>query len=181
MNNPECESSILTDLAAKALKTSIRTTFQVMLGVEVELQEPFTEAPDLDFGRSVAGVIGWAGNWRGTGVFSCKPASACKLAELMLGTSNPSLNEDSLDAVAEIANIIFGFVKTELEVCTSAMLLGTPTVVYASAGSYPTTRECFNVTPVRMGDCMFYVKLHFVKALDTHNHEVVEALRNGRR
>ncbi len=152
--------------ATGALHKSITTTFDQMLGVDVTIDPAFEESFAFEDGRTVAGIIGWAGDWRGIGIFSCKPECACKLADLMLGTTNSSLNEDSLDAVAEIANIIFGSVKTELDAAITAMNLGTPSVVYGSAQGVRRGNECFSVTPVRLGNYMFYVKMHFVRATE---------------
>ena len=153
-------------VATGALHKAIATTFDQMLGVQVVLEPAFDEQTVFEDGRTVAGVIGWAGDWRGIGMFSCKPECACKLADLMLGTTNPSLNEDSLDAVAEIANIIFGSVKTELDAAITAMSLGTPSVVYGSAHGVRRGNECFSVTPVRFENYLFYVKMHFVRAYE---------------
>ncbi len=48
----------------------------------------------------------------------------------MLMTEAPSVNEDVLDAVAELTNMIIGNVKTELEAQVGPLGLSIPTVVY---------------------------------------------------
>jgi chemotaxis protein CheX len=48
----------------------------------------------------------------------------------MLMCEAPSVNEDVLDAVAELTNMIVGGVKTELELHLGPMGLSIPTVVY---------------------------------------------------
>ena len=57
-------------------------------------------------------MVGVAGSWTGTGHMSCSPQFAQKLAGALLMTEYDSVNEDVLDAVAEVANMIVGNVKT---------------------------------------------------------------------
>jgi chemotaxis protein CheX len=49
---------------------------------------------------------------------------------LRLMTPYPAIDEDVLDAVAEVTNMIIGNVKTALESKLGAMGLSTPTVIY---------------------------------------------------
>ncbi len=48
----------------------------------------------------------------------------------MLMTEAPSVNEDVLDAVAELTNMIIGSVKTDLESQLGPLGLSIPTVVF---------------------------------------------------
>src|SRR5450631_2753618 len=78
----------------------------------------------------VVSFIGIAGSWAGTGSLSCSAAMACRLCAAMLTTEAPSVNEDVLDAVAEITNMIIGSVKTDLEAEIGPLGLSIPTVVF---------------------------------------------------
>jgi len=102
--------------------------------------------------RSVAGVIGWVGSLSGTGILECSPEFACTLAHLMLGIEETSLSEDALDAVAEMINIVFGGMKTELEKCFGAMALSIPTMIYGTDVEMRTSGELIAVLPISIGE-----------------------------
>ncbi len=55
---------------------------------------------------------------------------ACRVCANMLMTEIASVNEEVLDAIAELTNIIVGNVKTELESKLGPLGLSIPTVVY---------------------------------------------------
>ena len=55
---------------------------------------------------------------------------ACRICAAMLMTEAPSVNEDVLDAVAELTNMIIGSVKTDLEHELGPLGLSIPTVVF---------------------------------------------------
>jgi len=112
-----------------AIIASTREVFSMMLGMDVEPGEPFVgESAGTESG--VLALVGLAGAWVGTGSLSCSSALACHIASQMLMSPCPGINDEVLDAVAEIANMIIGNVKTQLEATVGAMALSTPTVVY---------------------------------------------------
>jgi len=117
----------------------------------------------------VAGFIGWVGNWNGTGIFECTPEFACKLSNLLLGTELTQLNEEALDAVAEMTNIIYGGMKAELETELGAMGLSTPTVVYGNDVGMRSTGEPFTVVPVVVDGCDLRLKLYMVRVEEKRN------------
>jgi chemotaxis protein CheX len=78
----------------------------------------------------VVSFIGIAGSWAGTGSLSCSPAMACRVCAAMLMTEATAVNEDVLDAVAELTNMIIGSVKTDLEAELGPLGLSIPTVVF---------------------------------------------------
>ncbi len=113
----------------EAITTSTREVFSMMLGIEVNAGEPsIDESAGTESG--VLALVGLAGSWVGTGSLSCSAAMACHIASQMLMTECASINDDVLDAVAEVANMVIGNVKTKLEETLGAMALSTPTVVY---------------------------------------------------
>ena len=63
----------------------------------------------------VVSLIGLAGSWIGTGSISCSAASACRFSSQFIMTEFDSVNEDVLDAMAELTNMIIGGFKTEVE------------------------------------------------------------------
>jgi chemotaxis protein CheX len=86
-------------------------------------------------------LIGLAGEWVGTASLSCSAPFACRIASQMLMMDAQSVDGEVLDAVAEVANMIIGNVKTELEQDLGPMGMSIPTIIFGknfsarSAGS----------------------------------------------
>jgi chemotaxis protein CheX len=66
----------------------------------------------------------------GSGSLACSAGCAAKIASALLMAPYAAIDEDVLDAVAEVTNMIIGNVKTALESKLGAMGLSTPTVIY---------------------------------------------------
>jgi chemotaxis protein CheX len=80
--------------------------------------------------HGVVALVGVAGSWTGTGHISCSPEFAQRLAGALLMAEYDSVNDDVLDAVAEVANMIVGNVKTFFEEKLGPLGLTVPTVIY---------------------------------------------------
>lgn len=134
--------------------TGARNCFETMLGMEIQPgQDYFDETPPPAAGGVVA-LIGLGGaHWMGTGLMSCSPEMACKIASVMMMADYPGISDDVLDAMAEMANMIFGYVKTEIEEELGGLCLSIPTVVFGrnfatrSAGKQP-----WSIIPATVGD-----------------------------
>lgn len=114
------------------VRAATRDVFSTMLNLPLEEREPFQEVAQ-DPAESYDGVeamVGIAGSWTGTGRICCSSMVACKLAGAMLMSEYQALNEEVLDAMAEIANMIFGNVKTHLEEQLGPLGLSLPTVIF---------------------------------------------------
>jgi chemotaxis protein CheX len=120
----------LQNFILDAMDQSTRQVFSTMLGVELPPGEIMQAARIEDPPCEVVAFIGIAGAWAGTGNISCSAVTACKVCSHMLMTEAASVNEDVLDAVAELTNMIVGNVKTELEARVGPLGLSIPTVVY---------------------------------------------------
>ena len=101
-----------------------------MLGVELPAGELCLEGPAAEPNDGVVSFIGIAGTWAGTGSLSCSPQMACRICSQLLMTESLAVNEDVLDAVAELTNMIIGSVKTDLESHLGPLGLSIPTVVF---------------------------------------------------
>jgi chemotaxis protein CheX len=101
-----------------------------MLGVEIRMGEVSVETGSPDANDGVMSLIGLAGPWTGAGSISCSPTLACRICSQLLMTESTSVNEDVLDAVAELTNMIIGSVKTDLEQHLGPLGLSIPTVVF---------------------------------------------------
>jgi chemotaxis protein CheX len=163
------DTSLVKEKAARALQHAVSNAFETMAGMHAELGEVHPDKPTSSSGRSVAGFIGWVGNWNGTGILECSPEFACKLSNVMLGTEGATLSEDTLDAVAEMTNIIFGGMKTDLEEELGPMGLSTPTVVYGNDVGMRSTGEPFTVLPVVIEGAELRVKLYMIRVEEKQN------------
>jgi chemotaxis protein CheX len=100
-----------------------------MLGIDVA-------AGDAQMGRQgqdhsgVVAVLGLTGAWGGSGQLYCDSRLARRIASRLLISDYDSVGEEVLDAVAEVANMIIGNVKTTLEEALGRMGLSAPTVFF---------------------------------------------------
>ena len=143
----------------EAIRRIIVSAFINMAGLDatVGANKPHTEPADPR--NSVTGTIDWAGSWRGIGVLDCTPEFACRLASLMLATEATELDQNALDAVAEMTNIIFGSLKRQLEPIFGRMDLNLPTVSYEEVMALELERPKFMVIPVQIEDHSLRLRL----------------------
>lgn len=131
----------LQDLIVESMRRSAVQVFATMLGVDLSGGEYSLEKSMPEANDGVVSFIGVAGSWAGTGSICCSPALACRICSQMLMTESTAVDEDVLDAVAELTNMIIGNVKTDLEGEVGPLGLSIPTVVFGrnfkakSAGS----------------------------------------------
>lgn len=104
--------------------------FSIMLGMKLTPGESYVlpRAPAPKAG--VVSFIGLAGNWVGMGSIVCSPGFACQAANALLMAEYTAINEEVLDATAEITNMVIGSMKTALEAEVGVMGLSIPTVIY---------------------------------------------------
>ncbi len=113
-----------------SIRRSANNVFATMLGVELGSGEASIEQGTPEANDGVVSIVGVAGAWVGTGVIVCSPELACRVCNRMLMTNNSTINEEVLDAVAELTNMIIGCVKTDLEAQLGPLGLSIPTVVF---------------------------------------------------
>ena len=120
----------LQNLMVDLIRQSTANVFSTMLGAELVPGEASIENATPEANDGVVSFIGLAGAWAGTGSVTCSPAMACRICSLMLMTENTSVDEEVLDAVAELTNMIIGSVKNDLEPHLGPLGLSLPTVVF---------------------------------------------------
>lgn len=129
-----------------------KDVFGTMLGLDIEVGTSFIEKGSPAESQKVVALIGLAGQWIGTGVIGCTPEFACRIASLMLMAEYQAVNEDVLDAMAEMANMIFGSVKTELEEHLGALGLSIPTVIFGrNFATRSVGQQAWTVFPLKAG------------------------------
>lgn len=121
------------ELIVSAVTTATNEVFSTMLGIRARPGDPRNErVPNITAG--VVALLGMAGRWTGTGMLSCSHALACRLASQLLMSEyehgSEAVNEEVLDAMAEIANMVVGNVKNLLEEELGPMGLSIPTVIF---------------------------------------------------
>lgn len=104
--------------------------FATMLDMELTAEPPYVQHVPPPPTEGVVSLIGLAGQWVGTGSMFCSAPFACQISSRMLMAEFPAVNDEVLDAVAEVTNMVLGNVKTGLEEHLGPMGLSIPTVVY---------------------------------------------------
>jgi len=115
----------------QAISKASREVFETMLNLPLEVDPSvMRKVIEPETFHGVVALVGVAGSWTGAGHISCSPQFAQKLAGALLMTEYDSVNEEVLDAVAEVANMIVGNVKTIFEEKLGPLGLTVPTVIF---------------------------------------------------
>ena len=90
------------------------STFKTMLGCVLTRGIPYVKNGSQPE-HEVSGVIGLTGKAQGTVVVGLGREAALRATEAMLQERPPEINGDVVDAIGELANIIAGSAKSQLE------------------------------------------------------------------
>jgi len=119
-----------SDEIVSDIRTAAEEVFTTMLGSELRFRESYSDKGPSHPLDGVICLIGMAGGWTGTGTISCSAEFACRMASQMLMAEYREVDAEVLDAVAEIANMILGNVKTALERSLGTMGMSIPTAIF---------------------------------------------------
>ena len=110
----------------------MRLAEHFLFRVARDVQERFVGIGDaaLHVGFADVSLVGFVGQWTGTGGVCCSAQVARKISGLMLMSDFDVVNDDVLDAMGETTNMIIGNLKDALEPTLGRLGLSTPTVVY---------------------------------------------------
>jgi len=117
-------------LMESAIRHSVVEVFSTMLSGDIVPGEVSREHAAPEATEGIVSFIGVAGRWSGTGSLTCSSSVACRICSQMLMTEATALNEEVLDAFAELTNMIIGNVKSALERHLGDLGLSIPTVVF---------------------------------------------------
>ncbi|HEV2199347.1 MAG TPA: chemotaxis protein CheX [Bryobacteraceae bacterium] len=121
---------VTSEEIAAAVRAASADVFATMLQLPLVI-EPFrNETREPESFDGVVALVGIAGAWTGTGRVACSPHFACRVAGALLMTHYEAVNEEVLDATAEVANMIIGNVKTIFEETLGPLGLSVPTVIF---------------------------------------------------
>jgi chemotaxis protein CheX len=144
----------------ESIEEAVTGVFSMMLDMAVERGEDYVETTVPGSEEGVVSLIGLAGSWAGTGSIACSPAFACKISSQMLMADYEAVNDEVLDAIAEVTNMVMGNVKTRLEEILGPMGLSIPTVVYGRNFTTRTGRtEEWTVVPFHWAGLRMDVRL----------------------
>ncbi len=141
--------------------TAAHEVLSTMLDMHVEAGEPYHENAPPGSSEGVVSFLGLAGaDWAGTGCLRCSSACACQLASRFLMAEYDAVNDDVLDAFAELTNMIIGNFKNDLEHRVGPTGLSLPTVIHGRNFATRSLRtEDWIVVPFRNGDCLLEIKI----------------------
>jgi chemotaxis protein CheX len=118
------------ELILQAIRAATEEVFGTMLGAGIEFNEGAKSDPD----SGLMALVGITGDWSGAGTLSCSPALGNRAAAVMFmsepATDSTAINDEVLDAVAELTNMVVGNIKNVLEHHIGPMAISIPSVIY---------------------------------------------------
>lgn len=151
------------DEVVRSICAATHDVFSTMMGLEIEAETPYDESTGSDTVDGVVALIGLAGHWVGGGIVQCDAALARELySRLLMTDAEPNgdgINADVLDAIAEIANMIIGNVKNDVEAQVGTIGMGIPSVVFGRNFSTRNSGHTWTVVPFACQRAHLWVKL----------------------
>jgi chemotaxis protein CheX len=158
--NTEVAQTLSQDELVAAIRGATDEVFATMLNLTITAGAEFVEKEEAVPSSGVVSLIGLAGAWVGSGSMACSAGCAAKIASALLMTPYSAIDEDVLDAVAEVTNMIIGNVKTALESRLGAMGLSTPTVIYGrNFQTRSSGNQKWTVVPFALGEDQMCVQV----------------------
>ena len=118
------------ELVEQAIRAATEEVFSTMLGAEIICDETAGQDPE----SGMMALVGLTGAWSGAGTLACSPALGNRAAQAMFMSEqagdSTAINDEVLDAVAELTNMVVGNIKNSLEHHVGAMAISIPSVIY---------------------------------------------------
>ncbi len=121
---------VSSEAISSAVRSAAQEVFSTMLQLPLDAGTAHEQPEGGDSFDGVVALVGIAGSWSGTGRIACSRQFACRLAGALLMQPYESVDEEVLDAVAEVANMIVGNIKTIFEEKLGPLGLSIPTVIF---------------------------------------------------
>jgi chemotaxis protein CheX len=143
---------ITHDDMVNMVRQAAAEVFTTMLAMDPEPGDAYMNSTASVKSNGVVSLVGLAGGWVGTGSISCTPQCACHLAGQLMMSEYDAINDEVLDAMAEVTNMIIGNVKTLLEERLGPLGLSIPTVIYGRNFSSRTVgQQDWTIVPFMAG------------------------------
>lgn len=168
-----------TERLVEIMRSATEEVFSMMLGLPIEAGTAYIQTADDESFDGVVGLIGLAGTWVGAGRISCTAPFACHLSTALLASEYTAVNEDVLDAMAELTNMIIGSVKSRLEEECGPMGLSIPTVIFGRNYKARTAGGAWTVLPFMSGEERLDVKVCLVSGAAAGSHRIDPALHQA--
>jgi chemotaxis protein CheX len=153
----------------EAVRSATSLVFSTMMNLQVQAGPAHIETGSPSATEGVMAFVGLAGPWVGSGVISCGSEIACRLSSLFLMTEAFEVNEDVLDAIGELANMVFGNFKTAAEAMIGPLGLSVPTVIYGkNFVSRSLGKSEWIVIPFEYPDGVFEIRIWFTPVAESH-------------
>lgn len=157
------------ELLVEEIKSATASVMGTMLGLAAEPGAPSSAAVEVGPADGVAALVGMAGHYTGTGTVFCSTELACKLAGAMLMSEFGEVCPDVLDAMGEIANMVIGNIKTNLEERFGPIGLSTPTVIHGhNFSTRATGNHTWTVVPFACEGDELLVQMMLVDSSHAH-------------
>jgi chemotaxis protein CheX len=117
--------------------SSIRNVFQTMLSLDVTFGKPGIKT-DPHASHDVSGVIGLSGDVDGVVVVSFPRLAAVRIASTFAGVNLSEVDDDFPDAIGELANMISGNAKKDLD--GLKVFISPPSVVVGASHQIKSTK-----------------------------------------
>jgi chemotaxis protein CheX len=115
------------------VETSTTEVFATMLDIKVALDGVSVSGDSTTSNTGLLATIGIAGPVSGSGSICLSKSFGCKIASRFLMSEYSEVNDDVLDAMAELTNMIIGGAKTALEDKLGPIGLSIPTVIFGES------------------------------------------------
>ena len=110
---------------------AVQNVFKTMLSTDIVMGKPTLKANKLT-SADVTGVIGFAGDKKGTFSLAFTRETAIFVYKTMVGEDAASVTAEVVDAIGEITNIISGQTRVEIEKLGYKLSAALPTVIVGS-------------------------------------------------
>lgn len=136
---------------------SVQNVFKTMLSLDVQFGKPsIRQEPEVS--HDVTGIIGLSGDVVGAVILSFPKLSALKLASHFAGAQLELNSEDFADAIGELANMVAGNAKKDLE--GMKVSISTPSVIIGPGHTVRGMSDCPRLMiPVSTGMGSFVVEV----------------------
>jgi chemotaxis protein CheX len=153
----------------EAVESATSLVLSTMMELQVEAGTAHIQTSSPSATDGVMAFVGLAGPWVGSGVVCCGAQVACKLSALLLMNEASEVNDDVLDAIGEVANMVFGNFKTTAETKVGSLGLSVPTVIYGqNFVSRSLGKSEWIVVPFDCAVGPFEIRIWFAPVTESH-------------
>jgi chemotaxis protein CheX len=111
-----------------AYLAAVQNVFKTMVQLDIAMGKPILKKDRYTSGQ-VTGVIGFAGDKKGTFSLAFSRKGAIFIYKKMVYEDAPSVTPDVIDAIGELTNIISGQARVQIEALGYKLSAALPTVV----------------------------------------------------